>query len=112
MTGFHTRPIIANTTRGAEDDEPEETSMSTGVKGSRILVAEDNPVDLLLVENMLSGLGVTFRTAEDGVSGCRCAGHLTCLGLSTPNMTASIPPAPAAQGRRSDCGRHSIRHLG
>ena len=89
---FVHKPIIANTLREAlrTDGESEEASMSTGVKGSRILVAEDNPVNLLLIENMLSGLGVTFRTAEDGVNAVAAAQEeafdLVLMDCLMPNM--------------------------
>ena len=89
---FIHKPVIANTLREAlrADGESEETTMTTGIKGSRILVAEDNPVNLLLVENMLSGLGVTFRTAEDGAKAVEAAQEeefdLVLMDCLMPNM--------------------------
>ena len=36
--------------------------------GVRVLIAEDNSVNQLLVESMLAGLGATYETVEDGVA--------------------------------------------
>ena len=36
--------------------------------GLRVLIAEDNSVNQLLVESMLAGLGATYETVEDGVA--------------------------------------------
>ena len=36
--------------------------------GLRVLIAEDNSVNQLLVESMLAGLGATYETVEDGAA--------------------------------------------
>ena len=46
-----------------------ETAAPVGqLDGVRVLIAEDNSVNQLLVESMLAGLGATYETVEDGVA--------------------------------------------
>ena len=39
---------------------------SAHLEGLRVLIAEDNPVNQLLVESMLTGLGASFKAVENG----------------------------------------------
>ena len=43
-------------------------STMTALDGLRVLIAEDNPVNQLLVESMLSGLGASYETVNDGLA--------------------------------------------
>jgi CheY-like chemotaxis protein len=45
----------------ADSDAP-----AVQLDGIRVLIAEDNSVNQLLVESMLAGLGATYETVEDG----------------------------------------------
>lgn len=60
------------------------------IRGMRVLVAEDNPVNRLLIERMLQDLGVTVHCAEGGSdavhSALRQRPHVVLMDLHMPDM--------------------------
>ena len=65
---FIHKPVTGATLREAFDNLPFEATADAveHLEGLRVLVAEDNPVNQLLVESMLAGLGASFKSVENG----------------------------------------------
>jgi CheY-like chemotaxis protein len=61
--------VTGATLRDAFNNFESETSPDTAqqLNGLRVLIAEDNPVNQLLVESMLTGLGASYKTVENGL---------------------------------------------
>jgi PAS domain S-box-containing protein len=77
-------------------DEPaaELTAAASGsrpLKGLRVLVAEDNPVNMLIVSEMLQRQGAQVLQAEDGASAIEVAGREASLGLHAVLLDLHMP---------------------
>jgi signal transduction histidine kinase/CheY-like chemotaxis protein/HPt (histidine-containing phosphotransfer) domain-containing protein len=66
---FIHKPVTGATLREAFNNFDSETSPDTAqqLNGLRVLIAEDNPVNQLLVESMLTGLGASYKAVENGL---------------------------------------------
>ena len=74
---FIHKPVTGATLREAFNNLASETNAETAehLEGLRVLVAEDNPVNQLLVESMLSGLGASFKAVENGALAVEAVDH-------------------------------------
>ena len=65
---FIHKPVTGATLREAFNNLASENTAETSeyLEGLRVLIAEDNPVNQLLVESMLAGLGASFKAVENG----------------------------------------------
>ena len=65
---FIHKPVTGATLREAFNNLASENTAETSehLEGLRVLIAEDNPVNQLLVESMLTGLGASFKAVENG----------------------------------------------
>ncbi len=65
---FIHKPVTGATLREAFNNLATENAAETSehLEGLRVLIAEDNPVNQLLVESMLTGLGASFKAVENG----------------------------------------------
>ena len=65
---FIHKPVTGATLHEAFNNVASENSAETSehLEGLRVLIAEDNPVNQLLVESMLTGLGASFKAVENG----------------------------------------------
>ena len=74
---FIHKPVTGTTLREAFNNLGSETSGETSehLEGLRVLIAEDNPVNQLLVESMLTGLGASFKAVENGALAVEAVDH-------------------------------------
>ena len=74
---FIHKPVTSATLREALNNLPSESTAETTehLEGLRVLIAEDNPVNQLLVESMLTGLGASFKAVENGALAVDAVDH-------------------------------------
>ena len=74
---FIHKPVTGAALREALDNAASENTAeaSEHLEGLRVLIAEDNPVNQLLVESMLTGLGASFKAVENGALAVEAVDH-------------------------------------
>jgi PAS domain S-box-containing protein len=72
-------PLPSVTTPAGDGHEQGDTA--TGLAGRRVLVAEDNPVNMMIVVAMLEGWGVRVAQAVDGQAAVADVGRAAAAGL-------------------------------
>ena len=88
-TALH-RLLLTDARPGAAADSAFADLETSGLGGNEVLIAEDNPVNQLIITEMVAALGLRTRLADDGamaVSACLDkAPHLLLMDLQMPVM--------------------------
>ena len=84
------KSVVAFETLGAQTMSQAESTLKQGYTGTRILLAEDEPINREIATMMLADVGLTVETAEDGVEALKLATYndyaLILMDMQMPNM--------------------------